>query len=667
VMLRKGFVSLRISNFVKLICVFGGLAAILAAQASVPAMAAAAGSTDESALTTLTTDVLVLGGGAGGTGAALGAARQGASVIIAEESGWLGGMITAAGVVAFDGNRGNFTTGIFAELKDRIRAAYGPGFRSLCTVSDLCFEPHVGAQVIDAWLAEYPLIQVYKHVRFEAVHKEGNRVVGATFRAEDGALIRVNAAVTIDGTEFGDIMAMAEAKFRLGRDTRFTTRELWAPVVKDNIVQDITYVVILKDYGPDADMTIAKPANFDPDEFACAVATYCPEGKRDWRPVREEADFWDYGRLPNGKFMLNWPTHGANVQPSIDLYDRAKRNQVFEEARQRTLRFVYFIQTVLGHKNLGIADDEYPTADGLPFFPYIRESRRVVGLTTLTSVDTVGPYARDNRALYRYGVAIINYTFDHHHTHQPYGFESNPRPPAFAVPLQSYIPQGLDGLMVVDKNIAVSHIVNGATRLQPIAFSGGAAAGVTAAMAAKRGVEPASISVRDVQDELLAWGSTLMPFRDVAPTHPFFAPIQRIGLAGVMLGDWGDDPLKLPALAPTELVSMKRAALFLARALGLAGGSPKGDADNDTDVEAILAGLGIAMHTPEQVITYGELIDWLTRLPSERLVRSITDQLTAANGRKYTGTMQLTRADLAFLLDYYLDPFHSLPLPQIVE
>jgi hypothetical protein len=663
----KGFLQMRTAKLLVLICVLGGLAALAAAQTSVPIMAATADLTVLFPVQTLTTDVLILGGGTGGTGAALGAARQGASVVIAEESSWLGGMFTAAGVVAFDGNRGNFTTGIFAELKERIRAAYGPNFRSLCTVSDLCFEPHVGARVIDAWLAEYPQIQVFKNVRFEAVHKEGTRVTGATFRAQDGSVIRVNAAVTIDGTEFGDIMTMAGADFRLGRDTRFTTRELWAPVVRDNIVQDITYVAILKDYGPDADMTIPQPANFDPDEFACAVATYCPEGKRDWRPVREEKDFWDYGRLPNGKFMLNWPTHGANVQPSLDLYDRAKREQVFEEARQRTLRFVYFIQTVLGHKNLGIADDEYPTADGLPFFPYIRESRRAIGLTTLTAADTVGPYARQNRALYQYGMAIINYTFDHHHTHQPYGFESNPRPPAFSVPLQSYIPRGIGGFMVVDKNIAVTHIVNGATRLQPIAFSGGAAAGVTAAMAAAQGRDPADIPVRDVQDVLLSWGSTLIPFRDVAPTHPFFIPIQRIGLAGVMLGDWGDDPLKLPAFAPTESVPTKRAALFLARAIGKAGGSPKGDADDETDVASLMAELEITLQDPELMLTYGELLAWLKRLPTGQLVRPVNETVVGVAGRTYVAGTQLTRADLAYWLDYYLDPFHRLPLPEISE
>ena len=44
------------------------------------------------------------------------------------------------------------------------------------------------------------------------------------------------------------------------------------------------------------------------------------------------------------------------------------------------MRFIYFIQTQLGFKNLGLADDEFPTKDKLPFIPYHREGRRVKGL-----------------------------------------------------------------------------------------------------------------------------------------------------------------------------------------------------------------------------------------------------------------------------------------------
>ena len=53
---------------------------------------------------TRTYDVVVVGGGTGGTAAAIEAARSGAHVLVVEESPWLGGMLTSAGVSAIDGN-----------------------------------------------------------------------------------------------------------------------------------------------------------------------------------------------------------------------------------------------------------------------------------------------------------------------------------------------------------------------------------------------------------------------------------------------------------------------------------------------------------------------------------------------------------------------------------
>ena len=49
-------------------------------------------------------DVVIVGGGAGGTSAAIQSARNGAKTLLIEETNWLGGMLTSAGVSAIDGN-----------------------------------------------------------------------------------------------------------------------------------------------------------------------------------------------------------------------------------------------------------------------------------------------------------------------------------------------------------------------------------------------------------------------------------------------------------------------------------------------------------------------------------------------------------------------------------
>ena len=92
-------------------------------------------------------DVVVAGGGTGGTAAALEAARGGARTLVVEQTPWLGGMLTAAGVSAIDGNY-RLRGGIFGEFTDSLAARYG-GYEALKSgwVSNILFNPAVGAEV----------------------------------------------------------------------------------------------------------------------------------------------------------------------------------------------------------------------------------------------------------------------------------------------------------------------------------------------------------------------------------------------------------------------------------------------------------------------------------------------------------------------------------------
>ena len=77
----------------------------------------------------------------------------------------------------------------------------------------------------------------------------------------------------------------------------------------------------------------------------------------------------NYGRLPNGKYMLNWPVNGNDVYMNIVEVPYARRDAALRPAREKTLRFIYDIQHELGFSHLGIADDEFGTADGLAYLP----------------------------------------------------------------------------------------------------------------------------------------------------------------------------------------------------------------------------------------------------------------------------------------------------------
>ena len=128
-------------------------------------------------------DVLVIGGGASGISAGIQTARMGVPVMVVEETPWVGGMLTAAGVSCVDGNY-RLQSGIFGEFADSLSARYG-GWDALKTgwVSNINFEPHVGQEVLTA-MAEGcgDLLALRRETVMVSVCPEGEDDLGPTSR-----------------------------------------------------------------------------------------------------------------------------------------------------------------------------------------------------------------------------------------------------------------------------------------------------------------------------------------------------------------------------------------------------------------------------------------------------------------------------------------------------
>jgi hypothetical protein len=322
-------------------------------------------------------------------------------------------------------------------------------------------------------------------------------------------------------------MAKLKVPYRVGMDSRHDTGESFAPEKANNIIQDLTYVVVLKDFGPNANKTIRKPEGYDPKEFDCCCDVQDP-ASHDNTPKIDCSQMITYGKLPNGKYMINWPKCGNDIYLNIIEMNDAERKEALKKAKLHSLRFIYHLQTKLGFKNLGIADDEFPTADKLPMIPYHRESRRLDGQVTLTLNDVTSPYTQQT-ALYRTGIAVGDYTIDHHHLKNPDAPQIDfvkIKVPSYNIPLGALVPKAGAGLIVAEKSISVSNIVAGASRLQPVVLGIGQAAGALAATAVLNNTDPANINIRAVQSALLESNAYLMPFIDVKPHDPSFYVIQ---------------------------------------------------------------------------------------------------------------------------------------------
>jgi hypothetical protein len=482
-------------------------------------------------------DVLVVGGGTSGVSAGIQSARMGVKTLIVEETPWLGGMISSAGVSAFDGNHG-IPSGIWRFFRNKLYMHYGgAGNVSTGWVSNTLFEPHIADSILKKIASAEDKLDIIYQCRFDKVLKKGNQVIGAVFiNLISQKRFEVRAKVVIDATELGDALATAGLPFDIGLESNAITNENVGIDSSVDIVQDLTYVAVLKDYGQSRDCTIVRPANYDPAEFDASCSDYYHDKTR-VAPTVDAKTMLNYGKLPNNKYMINWPRYGNDYYANIINMSHEQRTLVLDKAKQQTLRFVYFIQHELGFKHLGLADDEFQTVDRLPLIPYHRESRRVKGIVRYNMRYLADPFEYGS-PLYRAGIAVGDYPVDHHHKKNlaaPQHLDFYPIP-SFNIPLGTLIPTVGEGLLVAEKSISVSNVINGATRLQPVVMLIGQAAGVLAAMSVQQQKKLRDVSVRDVQEKLLEFEAMIMPYIDVTPDSLHFRSIQRIGATGILRG-----------------------------------------------------------------------------------------------------------------------------------
>jgi len=582
------------------------------------------------------TELLIIGGGASGTTAAIQASRMGVKTLILEETEWLGGMLTSAGVSAIDGNH-QMPSGLWGEFRQKLYQHYGgPAAVETGWVSNTLFEPSVGNKVLKE-MAHQTNLSIWYKTEWTSIKRKGNGWEIETL--SKGKRSRIYARLIIDATETGDVMAYLKIPYRVGMDSRSDTGEVQAPEQANNIIQDMTYVVTLKDFGPGSDRTISKPAGYDPKEFECSCDVADPSAA-EHHPNIDCSQMITYGKLPNQKYMINWPKCGNDIYLNILEMNKKERTEALKSAKLHSLRFIYYLQNKLGYKNLGIADDEYPTADKLPMIPYHRESRRLDGLVTLTLNDVSSPY-QQKTSLYRTGVAIGDYPIDHHHlknTAAPQIDFVKIKVPSYNIPLGALVPKNTSGIIVAEKSISVTNIVAGASRLQPVVLTIGQAAGALAAVALKNQQEPAQVSIRNVQAALLASKAYLMPFIDVKATDHDFTTIQKIGATGLLKGTgipykWANQTWFYPELSISQFDLIQGFKSFYPELKEL---YPSGEQSNAEFVSKLFTSL---LHKDI----------------------SVGDLHKALKGRDFKEELQkqtvLNRRTIAVLTDHFLHPF----------
>lgn len=165
-------------------------------------------------------DVIVAGGGTAGVAAAVGAAREGAKVLLLERHGCLGGaaavrnVLTLCGLYTLGEDMRMVVGGIGAEVVDRLRArnAVTPPMRFRGVFS--AFEPEAMKLVLDQLVTEAGV-----DVRFgcfvSGAGRDGDRITSVTY-ADHGGETVAEAGAFVDCTGDGDLAHAGGASTRYG-------------------------------------------------------------------------------------------------------------------------------------------------------------------------------------------------------------------------------------------------------------------------------------------------------------------------------------------------------------------------------------------------------------------------------------------------------------------
>ena len=486
-------------------------------------------------------DVLVVGGTAGGVSAAISAARAGAETVLATEFAWLGGMLTSAGVAAPDGN----------ELEAWQTGIWGVYLRQLqqqtnldnSWVSLFSYHPALGAKIFANWTITTPNLTWIVGSVPQKVFKKNGQITGIEF-----AGYTVEAKIIVDATELGDLLALAECPYRWGWDKEDwqepslsleSNQSINLPQLqKQYLVQSPTWVFLLQDFSSQGNVrTISKSTTTLKAQFAKFDRPWANYGK---------TNFLNYGRLTSELYMINWPLAGNDYGQDLNrlIASESSKQEYLREAYEYSYDFASYLQQELDG-NYGLATDIFPQSGnldpGFALYPYYRESRRAIGMTTITETDilpvgTVAPLPINDRGQVS-AIAIGNYANDHHYpgidfqlADKSISWGGRKTGTPFTIPYEALVPQDLDGLLVCEKNISVSHIANGSTRLQPVVLNIGQAAGIAAALAVKNNCQPREVDVREIQNALIDDAiapAGVIPLYNLTPDHPDWAHWQK--------------------------------------------------------------------------------------------------------------------------------------------
>ncbi len=442
-------------------------------------------------------DVLVVGGGNAGCAAALAAARSGARTLLVERYGFLGGTATAAMVgpwMTFHSGTDRIVGGIAQEIVERLVALGGsPGH--ITDSSDYVptitpFDPEVHKALLFDLMRESG-VDLLLHAYFIATLRDTDGAVRGARFATVGGLREVRALRTIDTT--------ADAFVAAGAGVALQTGDERGKVQPASLMFRLSHVDL---------NALATYVRTHPNEMRTSLKTHertagaltAVAGLYDlWNAARERGEV-DVPRELVSFFISPYPdevTVNMTRVTDIDPLDADDLTRAEIEARSQTMQLLaFFRRRVPGFANARIA----ATATQIG----IRESRRIVGLYTLTAQDVL-----EGRT-FPDAIARSAYPIDIHNPSGAGTVTQRLAPGAsYEIPYRCLVPAAVQGLLVAGRCIATTHEALASTRLTPTVMTLGQAAGTAASLSLRANVLLRDVDSLQLRTQLIADGVDL--------------------------------------------------------------------------------------------------------------------------------------------------------------
>ena len=508
---------------------------------------------------TLRADVAIIGGGTGGVAAALAVLRRGKTVILCEETDWIGGQFSSQAVPP-DENPWIESFGCtrsYRRLRDDVRRFYldfyplSPRARHAGRdfnpgggwVSRLCHEPRIAHLVMQSHLQPFfasGRLELLLQTRLVSAQTEGDRLLRVGVRDErDGELVAIEAPYFLDATELGDLLELSGTESVIGAESQAQTGEPHAPTKAQPLNQQSVSACFAMSHHEGENHVGDKPASYD--FWKSYKAPFWPDHNLSWtqtHPItlatRERSLFPLPGRDPwealfgfrqilepkhfEADFaapisLVNWPQIDYWLGPLVGVSEGEKQKHI-EGAKALSLCFFHWMQTEAprhdrrghGYPELRLRRDITGTKDGLAKTLYVRESRRTQAEFTVVEQHVASDLRPDGSELFADSVGIGCYRIDLHPSTGASGtgedgdnyIDVGSWP--FQIPLGSLLPVRVENLLPACKNIGVTHITNGCYRLHPVEWNIGEAAGALAAHCLEKRQSPRA--VRNSKDKL---------------------------------------------------------------------------------------------------------------------------------------------------------------------